>query len=217
MRRRIARLQRRSPRALWAIIYIDLMTQIMVFFVILWSVERREADTAAEQPSLGIGMGTGDQTVRMVNLSSDILFASGKAELGADGRRVFGALFGDPASGVLDFDQGGLARRKLAIHGHTDDVGRKDENFQLGYERAWNVYQEIRKHGAELPDHVVICTHADNTPASDVPVTPGQAPDPAQRAAIDRARAANRRITIEDIVVGLQPPAAQAEAAAEER
>ena len=217
MRRRFVRMQRRSPRALWAIIYIDLMTQIMVFFVILWSVERREADSAAEQPSMGIGMGTGDQTVRVVNLPSDILFASGKTELGADGREVFGKLFGDQASGVLDFDQGGLARRKLAIHGHTDDVGRKDENFRLGYERAWNVYQEIRKYGAELPDHVVICTHADNTPARDVPVTLGQAPDPAQKAAIDQARAANRRITIEDIVVGLQPPAAQAEAVAEER
>lgn len=211
------RMQRRSPRALWAIIYIDLMTQIMVFFVILWSVERGETRAAADQPSMGIGMGTGDQTVRMVNLSSDILFASGRTELGGEGRQVFGKLFGDPASGVLDFYEGGLARRKLAIHGHTDDVGRKDENFKLGYERAWNVYQEIRKYGAELPEHVVICTHADNTPARDVPVTPGPEPDEAQRAAVEQARAANRRITIEDIVIGLQPSAAEAEAVAEER
>lgn len=203
MRRRGLRLQRRSPRALWAIIYIDLMTQIMVFFVILWSVERGEADV--ERPRLGTGMGTGDQTVRMVNLPSDILFGSGKADLGADGREVFSKLFGDPTSGVLEFDQGGLAERKLAIHGHTDEVGVKEENFQLGYERAWNVYQEIRKYGAELPDHVVICTHADNTPARPVPLVPGQ-PSPEARAAIQSARAKNRRITIEDIVI-TRPPA----------
>lgn len=195
MRRR-ARFERRSPRALWAIIYIDLMTQIMVFFVILWSVERGESDAKApERPGLGIGMG--DQTVRMVDLPSDILFGSGETDLGADGREVFSKLFGDPASGVLDFDQGGLAQRKLAIHGHTDEVGKKEDNFLLGFQRAWNVYQEIRKYGDELPDHVVICTHADNTPAHAVP--PAGASEE-EKAAVQRARTANRRITIEDIV-----------------
>ncbi|HKE18981.1 MAG TPA: flagellar motor protein MotB [Kofleriaceae bacterium] len=204
MRRRGIPVPPRRPRALWAIIYIDLMTQIMVFFVIIWSVERREAPV--ERPAAGLGAGMGDQTVRMVNLPSDILFASGKAELGPEGREVFGKLFGDPASGVLDFDQGGLARRKLAIHGHTDDVGDKDENFLLGYQRAWNVYQEIRKYSGELPDHVVICTHADNTPARVVPDTPAR-PSEEQRAAAREARAKNRRITIEDIVVGVKPAA----------
>ena len=216
MRRRGIPIPPRRPRALWALIYIDLMTQIMVFFVILWSVERGEA-AAPPAAGMGVGTGMGDQTVRMVDLPADILFASGKADVAGEGRGVFARLFGDPDSGVLDFDQGGLATRKLAIHGHTDDVGRKDENFRLGYERAWNVYQEIRKYGAELPDHVVICTHADNTPARDVPVTPSGEPDPAQRPAVERARAANRRITIEDIVIGLQPAPAQAEAVAEER
>ena len=44
-----------------------------------------------------------------------------------------------------------------------------------------------------LPDHVVLCTHADNTPSRPVPVATG--------AAADEARAKNRRITIEDLVV----------------
>ncbi len=200
---------RGRPSALWAIIYIDLMTQIMVFFVILWSVERGEA--ALERPALATGMGGGDQTVRMVNLPSDILFGSGKTDLGAEGREVFGKLFGDPSSGVLSFDQGGLARRKLAIHGHTDDVGKKEDNFRLGYERAWNVYQEIKKYGAELPDHVVICTHADNTPAHMVPAPAEAATDAGEeaRAAVRAARSKNRRITIEDIVVGVKPGEAE--------
>ncbi len=104
-------------------------------------------------------------------------------------------LFGDPASGVLAFDQGGLAQRKLVIHGHTDDVGVKDANFQLGFQRAWAVYEDIRTHSKELPDHVVLCTHADNTPSHPVVKGPGA----------DEARAKNRRITpIEDLVPWLR-------------
>jgi outer membrane protein OmpA-like peptidoglycan-associated protein len=189
---------------LWAIIYIDLMTQIMIFFVILWTVERRAEDT--KTVNMGTGLGFGDQTVRMVNLPGDVLFASGKTDLGAEGKDVIGKLFGDPASGVLNFDRGGMAQRKLVIHGHTDDAGIKDANFQLGYQRAWSVYQEIRRHSKELPDHVILCTHADNTPQ----VTP-PAPDPKlteeEKAVIAAARAKNRRITIEDLVVS--PPIAK--------
>jgi outer membrane protein OmpA-like peptidoglycan-associated protein len=185
---------------LWAIIYIDLMTQIMIFFVILWTVERRAEVTKTE--GIGTGLGFGDQTVRMVNLPGDVLFPSGQTELQPEGKEIVGKLFGDPASGVLSFDQGGLAVRKLAIHGHTDEVGDKDENFALGYARAWSVYQEIKKYGPELADHVIICTHADNTPSTEIP-----SHDPAlgalteeEKALIREARAKNRRITIEDIV-----------------
>ena len=40
MRRRDPARRRASQHgALWSIIYIDLMTQIMAFFVIVWSVE----------------------------------------------------------------------------------------------------------------------------------------------------------------------------------
>ncbi len=175
--------------ALWSIIYIDLMTQIMAFFVILWSVEHG-TKLIATKP-IGSGIGMGDQTARMVDLPGDVLFASGATQLAQDGRSILDKLFGDPASGVLSFDQGGLATRKLVIHGHTDDVGDKDKNFLLGYERAKAVYDEIRKHSKEVPDHVVLCTHADNTPARALPADGGK----------DEARAKNRRITIEDLVV----------------
>jgi flagellar motor protein MotB len=188
---------RKSHGALWSIIYIDLMTQIMAFFVIVWSVEHGAKLT--QTPSLGTGVGMGDQTVRMVDLPGDVLFASGQTAMAADGKGIVDKLFGDTASGVLSFDQGGLAQRKLVIHGHTDDVGVKDANFQLGYQRAYAVYQEIRRHSKEVPDHVILCTHADNTPAHALPV-------PAtDRAAADEARAKNRRITIEDLVVATRP------------
>ena len=186
----------KSHGALWSIIYIDLMTQIMAFFVIVWAVEKG-AKLIATKP-VGSGIGMGDQTARMVDLPGDVLFASGQTQLGPEGHNILTKLFGDPASGVLSFDQGGLAQRKLVIHGHTDDVGLKDANFKLGYERAWAVYEDIRKNSKELPDHVVLCTHADNTPSQPLPT--GTAND-ARKAALDEARAKNRRITIEDLVV----------------
>jgi flagellar motor protein MotB len=190
MRRRVhAPSGKKGHGALWSIIYIDLMTQIMAFFVIVWAVEKG-AKLIATKP-VGSGIGMGDQTARMVDLPGDVLFASGQTQLGPDGHKILLKLFGDPASGVLSFDEGGLAQRKLVIHGHTDDVGAKDANFLLGYQRAWAVYEDIRKNSKELPDHVVLCTHADNTPS--VPVAAG--------AAAADARAKNRRITIEDLVV----------------
>ena len=199
MRHRRRAHESRSHGALWSIIYIDLMTQIMAFFVIVWSVEHGTRATQTAVIGTGVGAGIGDQTARMVDLPGDVLFASGQTDLAADGKGILDRLFGDTTSGVLSFDQGGLAQRKLVIHGHTDDVGYKDANFQLGYQRASAVYQEIRRHSKELPDHVVLCTHADNTPALSVPAAP------ALRPAIDDARAKNRRITIEDLVVATKP------------
>ena len=195
MRHRRRLPQKRGHGALWSIIYIDLMTQIMAFFVIVWSIEHGTKVT--QTPVLGSGIGMGDQTVRMVDLPGDVLFASGQTQLANDGKQVLEKLFGDPASGVLSFDQGGLATRKLVIHGHTDDVGPKDKNFELGYQRAWAVYQQIRSYSTELADHAVLCTHADNTPQQPVPAS--------DKAAADAARAKNRRITIEDLVVSQKP------------
>ena len=204
MRHRRRPAAKKSHGALWSIIYIDLMTQIMAFFVILWSVEHGARVT--QTPSLGTGVGMGDQTARMVDLPGDVLFASGQTQLASDGKTILDQLFGDADSGVLSFDQGGLAQRKLVIHGHTDDVGIKDANFQLGYQRAYAVYQEIRRHSKEVPDHVILCTHADNTPAR---ALPAPATD---RAVADEARSKNRRITIEDLVVATKPGEDQGEA-----
>ena len=200
MRRRIAARPRKGHGALWSIIYIDLMTQIMAFFVIVWTIEHGAKATMTAGVGTGFGVGMGDQTVRMVDLPGDVLFATGKTELAQDGKTVIGRLFGDADSGVLNFDRGGLAQRKLVIHGHTDDVGIKDANFQLGYQRAWSVYQEIRRHSNELPDHVILCTHASNTPGTPLPALTGT-PGPDEQAVIGAARANNRRITIEDLVV----------------
>ena len=93
-----------------------------------------------------------------------------------------------------------MVKRLLFIHGHTDSDGDKVENFKLGHLRAFNAYQELQKYSKDIPDHVVICTHADNSPEQDVPKFEGKI-SPAQRAVLREAKSKNRRITIEDRLI----------------
>lgn len=185
----------------WQIIYMDLMTIMMVFFVILWSVERAEETEKKKADNIGISQTVGNQTVRVVNMPGDVLFKSGQKRLSPEGQDAFETLFGGPdGKQALSFDTGGLARRQLVINGHSDDVGRKKSNMLLAFDRAWAVYEEVAKYNSDLHDHVIICTHADNSPAQPVPVFQRPWTD-AQKAAIRAARAKNRRITLEDKMV----------------
>lgn len=183
----------RPKQEVWQIIYMDLMTQIMMFFVILWSISQVKAHTAGASKTIG------DKTAHEVSLPGDVLFPSGKAKLSPQGEEVFSKLFKDDTGDVLNFDTGGLTRRVLIIHGHTDSDGMKEDNLVLGFQRSLVVYKEIKKYGPEIADHVVLCTHADNSPAKDVPLFQG-AMTPAQATTLTEAKQHNRRITIEDHV-----------------
>ncbi len=196
MRQYVVRRARKRDVNVWQIIYMDLMTMVMVFFVILWSINQG-TDTGSTDS-------IGDTTTRMIDLPADILFAPGKAKMTETGSEVFRALFADESGAVLNFDTGGLTRRLLVIHGHTDADGNKDDNFNLGYRRAHAAYKEIEKHGPDVAYHVVLCSHADNSPALDTPVFEGEM-TPAQRAALRQAKAKNRRVTIEDKLVTVHP------------
>lgn len=183
----------RAKSDVWQIIYMDLITQIMMFFVILWSITQVSSKLAGQSKTVG------DQTAREVTLPGDVLFPSGQARLTPQGEEVFQKLFSDDTGEVLNFDTGGLSRRVLVIHGHTDSDGLKEANLVLGFQRAMSVLQEIKKYGADVSDHVVLCTHADNSPAKDVPQFKG-AMTPAQVKLLTEAKQHNRRITIEDQV-----------------
>jgi flagellar motor protein MotB len=191
----VVRRMGRAKTEVWQIIYMDLMTQIMMFFVILWAISQVSSRVK------GVSKTVGDQTVHMVTLPGDVLFPTAKTKLTPGGEDVFAKLFQDSTGEVLNFETGGLTRRVLVIHGHTDSDGGKDENFVLGFQRALTVYKEIKKYGPHIVDHAVLCSHADNSPAKDVPQFQG-AITPAQAAALGEAKAKNRRITIEDQVVG---------------
>ncbi|MCB0384118.1 MAG: OmpA family protein [Bdellovibrionales bacterium] len=176
----------------WQIIYMDLMTIIMVFFVILWSINQGK--------DVGISDTIGDQTANMVNLPGDVLFNPGKHAITERGQAIFKELFSSNGESVLTFETNALTKRMLVIHGHTDADGKKSENIDLGYSRALAAYNEIRKHSENIHDHIIICTHADNSPAQEVPKFEGKI-TPAQREALRTAKARNRRITIEDKVL----------------
>ena len=176
----------------WQIVYIDLMTNVMIFFVVLWAVQ------SAPKKS-GISDTVGTETVKTVNLPGDVLFPTGKSEISDEGHQVFSKLFADSDT-VLNFDTGGLTKRMLVIHGHTDNEGKKDKNLELGFQRALATYREIAQYGSAVPDHVVICSHADNTPAQEVPAFSSSL-TPAEQAAMNEAKAKNRRIVIEDKLV----------------
>ncbi|MCB0366230.1 MAG: OmpA family protein [Bdellovibrionaceae bacterium] len=182
----------RKESGSWQIIYMDLMTMIMVFFVILWSINQGK--------DVGISDTIGDQTANMVNLPGDVLFNPGKHNITQRGSEIFKELFSSNGESVLTFETNALTKRMLIIHGHTDADGKKSENIDLGYNRAVAAYNEIRKHSENIPDHVIICTHADNSPAQEVPKFEGKITT-AQRDALRAAKARNRRITIEDKVL----------------
>ena len=185
----------RSKSDDWQVVYMDLMTIMMVFFVILWSISQGKDEGLSPTP--------GSETTHMVNLPSDVLFRPGKSHLTPEGKQVFGQLLGEDPEAVLSFDTGGLTRRRLVIHGHTDSDGKKSENLQLGYERALAAYHAIRAYGPQVADNVTLCTHADNTPVTATPKVTGKL-TATQLAELKAAKSKNRRITIEDKIEGMQ-------------
>ena len=178
----------RSPS--WQVIYMDLMTIIMVFFVIIWSLSQGKDD--------GISETMGDVTTRLINLPGDVLFAPGDTKLSGEGKGVLSKLFkDDQGQAVLSFQDNGIVKRMIVFHGHTDSDGSKASNLQLGFNRALSAYEEIRSFSPDLQEHVVICSHADNSSEQEVPLFSGKM-TPAQRKVVREIKGKNRRITIED-------------------
>jgi flagellar motor protein MotB len=190
--KRFSKIERpRKNTESWQIIYIDLMTNIMVFFVILWTLSQARHSKVINK--------MGDQTSRMVSLPGDVIFTPGKVFLSPDGKSVFKKLFSDDTGAVLNFEGNALTRRLLIIHGHTDGDGKKDKNFELGFGRALTAYHEISRYSKDVAEHVILCTHADNSPVQDVPSLKGKL-TPLQRQALSEAKSKNRRISIEDFL-----------------
>lgn len=176
----------------WQVVYMDLMTNVMIFFVILWSLNQGKDQ--------GVDLTVGNESAQLVNLPGDVLFKSGKWALTKEGKDVFKRLFSDENGSILTFDENPAGKRMLVVHGHTDGDGKKRKNLDLGYQRAVAAYEEIARFNRDVHDHVIICSHADNTPEQEVPKFTGRL-TPEQMSLARGAKAKNRRITIEDKVV----------------
>ena len=183
---------KRSGGEPWQVIYTDLMTIIMVFFVILWSLNQVKDE--------GVSETVGDVSARMISLPGDVLFTPGESDLSQEGSDVFNKIFYDETGQVLNFQNNGLTKRLLIIHGHTDGDGEKESNYHLGFRRAYAAYEEMKTYSEEIADHAVICTHADNSPQQEVPQFEGNI-SKAQRETLKQTKSKNRRITIEDTTI----------------
>ena len=166
------------------------MTNMMVFFVIIWSLSHGK--------DKGISETAGDVTTRLINLPGDVLFSSVQTSLTSGGKGILGKLFKDETGrGILTFENNELTKRMIVFHGHTDSDGKKSANLSLGYKRALSAYEEIKRYNKDLPNHVTICTHADNSAKEEVPLFSGKI-SPEQRKIMREIKAKNRRISIED-------------------
>lgn len=112
----------------------------------------------------------------VVELASDILFASGSAGLSKDGETAIAEVAGVLAS---------IADRQYQVEGHTDDVpihtDRFPSNWELGAARAVTVVQALEKGGVPV-SRLSAASYAENHP-----VMPNKTPD---------GKSANRRIEI---------------------
>jgi chemotaxis protein MotB len=112
----------------------------------------------------------------VVELASDILFASGSAGLSPEGKAAITEVAGVLAS---------IPDRLYQVEGHTDDVPIRTErfpsNWELGSARAITVVQSLEQGGVP-PARLSAASYAENRP-----VSPNKTPE---------GKSANRRIEI---------------------
>ena len=179
---------------IWPVVYIDLMTQIMMFFVILWSISQMQAQKK------GVTTPSATQTVHEVTLPGDVLFPSGKTELTPAGRgRVREAVQGRHRRGA-DFETGGLHEARAR------DPRPHRQRWQEGQElrarlpaRAGRVQGDPEVRPRDRRPRRASARTPTTRPRKRCPLFTGTL-TPAQAQALGEARSKNRRITIEDQV-----------------
>lgn len=171
----------------WQAVYMDLVTMLMIFFLLLWVLYQGK-------PSEGIGS---YQSV-MVE-AGDSFFVKGKADLSQKAKDTIKKL----SNVELGLGSIGKTRNRntLVLHGHTDSDGSKFANLNLGYRRAYNVLVELSKYKPEVLENASICTHADNLKKFKLPYmgdlgASAEMRDILSRQTID-SNAGNRRVEIE--------------------
>lgn len=179
----------------WQAVYMDLITIVMVFFLILWALNNKANEKK------------GDITVNTVPIQGDKLFDTGKSRLknGAESA-INSALFAQEApvpklGEILDENGETTSRQKiLMIYGHTDDVGNHKTNMRLGFERAFSVYERVIQKRDDFEGNVSVCTHGSNFPRARVEPVPEFLGQEQKKSLIEDnviARQYNRRVTFE--------------------
>ena len=160
--------------SIWQIVYIDFLTMLVTVFLIFAFAERGGASD-----SLGS---------QKFTLPGDNSFATKSATLNEEMKTRIHSAF----KGLV------LSRSLIWISGHTDYQGKKEENLQLGFDRAKAVYNEIVQAEPSYAGKAVLCTAADNLPFSEVSETMRKGNLTAkEKSDVEERNRNNRRIEVE--------------------
>ena len=176
----------------WQAVYMDLITIVMIFFLVLSVVTKGKDEAESDK--------IGDYSTIEIPIPGDALFSSGRANLTKAGKANLKKLFKSEQASFPELEKTEQMKTEVVLHGHTDDVGGKIGNLNLGYRRALSVYKELKKYRPEVSKFVSVCTHADNLPEEDPrPVSTSLKGDILKQVKSfnKRVRKKNRRVILE--------------------
>ncbi|MEO5968356.1 MAG: flagellar motor protein MotB [Bdellovibrionia bacterium] len=178
----------------WKIVYMDMITVLMVMFLTLWL----SGKNAPEKDKKG-----GDVTENRITIPADDFFDTGHATLKPEARTRIRQIFLDREIRLPSPGREGRDRILYVIEGYTDSQGEKTSNFELGFNRAMAVYNELSDSGKlpEFSQNVSICSHADNKawrPDVDGKIESSKSINAASSLALtpDLLRRRNRRVSV---------------------
>ena len=192
----------------WQAIYMDLITMLMILFLLLWVISAGKSESKSSGfpfKSLNIGENS---------------FTSGSADLTGEAKKqILDAVLyqsKQPFLPKVGYDKEEEQYRILMVHGHTDHAPPKgsknphEANMKYGYDRAMSVYKVLKdeykglvKQGKnELPlDHtdkvlISVCSHSFSYPIHNSKLVNGKNALPS-----DTKEKANRRVNITASVI----------------
>jgi flagellar motor protein MotB len=141
----------------WKIVYMDMITVLMVMFLTLWLSGKIDTQNNRKGESI---------IENRITIPADDFFDSGHSILKPQARVRIKQIFLDREARLPTPGREGKDRILYVIEGYTDDQGEKSSNFELGFNRAIAVYNELNSSGllSEFSKNVSICSHADNRP-----------------------------------------------------
>ena len=135
-------------------------------------MDKQEAELRSQLAGSGVSVSRSGNNL-VLNMPSDITFATGRADLDGDFRRTLDAV----ATVLRKYN-----RTLVDVTGHTDNVGARDYNFRLSDRRANTVADHLRSRGV-VPQRLVVS---------------GRGPDqPVASNSTANGRQLNRRVTVQ--------------------
>jgi flagellar motor protein MotB len=170
---------------LWLVPYGDLMTNMMLFFLLLFALTARAPKNVvqqAEDQQLIVKkleeFGTTTVSADKINVtfSQDIIFKVGKAEIFKTGKAEITKNFAGAMEVVSSYLKDNS--RIVIVSGHADSTplhgGKYKDNWFLSAERGWSVANELIKNGID-PKRIQIRGYGEFNPVASNSTAKGRA------------------------------------------